>query len=673
MPSLWPPFLPSCGPSNGPPSPCRSPLAAAVLVAAVAAVVTALVTAVVSTGSLVAAEQAAEQADGGSSTAASPKDVRDLLDAAAKLLAEGRPGKAADVAAEAAKGIEQLANQDKPPAGLRSLWDRCRSLRDDIALEGVDVARIALAPLRAAGPKGAAARPGTPAAMPPVRQAAASAMGFSRQVAPILVRHCGGCHIAGRKGGFQMASYAGLMKTGVVQPGVGEASRLVEVILSGDMPRGGGKVSPEDVAILTKWIDAGAPFDGPDPEASIDLITRQATAAAPATAAAVAATPSKPAKGGVSFAADVAPVLLEHCAGCHDATNPESNLSMATLERLSRGGRGGAPFLAGKGADSLLVKKIKGGGGIEGQRMPLGKDPLPDAVIAKIQAWIDQGAAIDMLTPKDDLAAVASAGRARTLSHESLRPVRFEAGRRLWSRAIPDERPTVTDRGDVRVVGNLSGPRLESLAGRAEEVARRLQDDMAGGSVILKGGMVVYAFAKPYDFSSFWQTVFSDERPKGVTSGAGVSGDVAYAAIIAGGDDTEAADVTATLTEQMAAAALLGRGAPAWFARGAGRALATKAAPKAAVVQAWRRQVPEAVARMGSVADVMAGRGDPEIAAGAAGGFVTTLAGGPRLPALVKQLDEGVAFEQAFQRVYRTAAQAAFEAWCGQQSRAGRK
>lgn len=656
-------FLRSGDPSTVAPTPSPTVLSAAVLVAAVVMVT------VVSTGSLLAAEQA----DRGSSTASSPKAIRDLLDDAAKLLAEGRPGKAADVAAEAAKGIEQLANQDKPPSGLRSLWDRCRSLRDDIALEGVDVERIVLNPLRAAGPKGGSPRPGTPAAMPPARQAAASAVGFSRQVAPILARHCGGCHIAGRKGGFQMASYAGLMKTGVVQPGVGEASRLVEVILSGDMPRGGGKVSPDDVAILTKWIDAGAAFDGPDPEASIDVIVRQATAAAAPTAATpVAATPSKPVKGGVSFAADVAPVLLEHCAGCHDAANPESNLSMATLERLSRGGRGGAPFMSGKGADSLLVKKLKGVG-IEGQRMPLGKDPLPDAVIAKIKTWIDQGAAIDMLTPKDDLAAVASAGRARTLSHEALRPVRFEAGRRLWSRAIPDERPTVEDRGDVLVVGNLSGPRLESLAGRAEEVARRLQEDLAGGSVILKGGVVVYAFAKAYDFSSFWQTVFSDERPKAVTSGAGVTGDVAYAALIAGGDDAEAADVTATLTEQMAAAALLGRGAPAWFARGAGRALATKAAPKAAVVQAWRRQVPEAVARMGSVADVMAGRGDPEAAAGASGGFVTTLAGGPRLPALVKQLDEGVAFEQAFQRVFRAAPQAAFEAWCAQQSRAGRK
>jgi hypothetical protein len=39
----------------------------------------------------------------------------------------------------------------------------------------------------------------------------------------------------------------------------------------------------------------------------------------------------------------------------------------------------------------------------------------------------------------------------------------------------------------------------------------------------------------------------------------------------------------------------------------------------------------------------------------------------------VKQLDEGVAFDGAFQRVFRTPPQTAFEAWYAQQSRAARK
>jgi len=605
------------------------------------------------------------------------KQVHELLDEASVLLADGKAGKAADKTAEAARQIAELSRQDRMPSGLRSLWEKCRSVKNEIALEGADVDRIELPPLAAGGGKGssatpAASKPASPMPAGKTAAAVARSTGFTAQVAPILAKHCGGCHIAGRKGGFQMVSYAGLMKTGMVQPGAGAASRLVEVILSGDMPRGGGKVSPDEVGVLMRWIDAGAPFDGADPTLPLDALARQAAAAAQPPAPKPTAVKLK--EGEVSFAAEVAPVLLEHCAGCHDATNPESNLSMATLERLLRGGRGGPPLVAGKGAESLLVKKIKGAG-IEGQRMPLGKDPLPDAVIATIQAWVDQGLKLDMLTPKDDLAVVAAAGRARSLTHESLRPVRFEAAKRLWARAIPDERPVVEERGDVMVLGNLSSTRMKAMADQAEDVGGRLRDELAGGSSLVKGGVVVYAFAKSYDFSSFWQTVFADERPRGVSAGAGIAGDVVYAAFAAAADDEDdVADATAALTEQMAVAALLGRGVPNWFARGCGRSLAMKAAPKSAVVQKWRRELPEAMQRMGPAADVLDGRAPSQTTAAVAGGFVTPLlATGGRLPALVKQLDGGAGFDQAFQSVFRGPPRGAFEAWCAQQARNGRK
>ena len=366
---------------------------------------------------------AAEPASGAAVNAL--KEIRETLDAGKKLLEEGKPGKAAARVAEASQAIEALAAEGTAPtAGLRSLWERCRSLRNDLELEGADVSGISRAPLKngaakagtakASSSKAAAGKPaGKPmdseapaagaakpvaAAQPAAKPAAKPALTFTAQVAPILSRHCGGCHIAGRKGGFQMVSYAGLMKTGMVQPGAGESSRLVETILSGDMPRGGGKVSPEDVGVLMKWIDAGAPFDGPDPTAPIDGLARQATAPPPAVAPTKPIVAVKLKAGDVSFAADVAPVLLEQCAGCHDAMQPEANLSMVTLERLLRGGRGGSPVVSGKGAESLLIKKLKGAG-IEGQRMPLGKPPLADDVIALIQKWIDQGATLDLLTP----------------------------------------------------------------------------------------------------------------------------------------------------------------------------------------------------------------------------------------------------------------------------------
>jgi len=624
---------------------------------------------------------------GPSSAEPTPKELRAELDAAAALIADGAPAKAAARLAETARSLGELAGRDKPPAGLRALLDRCRSLREDLELEGVDVAAIVLPSPKAAAakppaspaastapaPASAAASTGKPAA--PGRPVAKPAEGFTAQVAPILARHCGSCHIAGRKGGFQMTSYAGLMKTGMVQPGAGEASRLVETILSGDMPRGGGKVSPDEVGVLIRWINAGAAFDGPDPTVPLDGLARASTAATQAPPpAAVQAVKLK--DGEVSFAAAVAPVLVEHCSGCHDATQPESNLSMATLERLLRGGRGGPPIVSGRGGESLLVKKLKGAGA-EGQRMPLGKQPLPDDVIKTIETWIDQGIKLDMLSPKDDLQAVAAAGRSRHMDHAALLKVRFAAGRRLWTQAIPDEKPVAEARGDVLVLGNLPQPRLAKLADVAGDVGRKLQADLVGGEKpLVKGGVVVYGLAKSYDLSSFWQAVHSEERPRGATADAGASGDVVYAAFTPpAGDAAEAeADTVATLTEQLAAAALAGRNVPGWFARGAGRALAMRAAPKAAAVQAWKRELPAALQRSGSAADVLAGHGDASATAVVGAAFVGSLAPSPaRLAQLVAQLDQGVPFDAAFTAVFRGTPQKLLESWAAQAARSPRR
>ena len=93
---------------------------------------------------------------------------------------------------------------------------------------------------------------------------------------------------------------------------------------------------------------------------------------------------------------------------------PDGNLSMVTLASLLRGGANGAPIIAGEGAASLLVRKLKGRD-IEGQPMPLGKPSLPPEVIATIETWIDQGVKLDLLTAQTALTTVAAAGRARMI------------------------------------------------------------------------------------------------------------------------------------------------------------------------------------------------------------------------------------------------------------------
>ena len=83
-------------------------------------------------------------------------------------------------------------------------------------------------------------------------------MSFTKNVAPILVNRCGRCHVSDSKGDFNMGTFAALMKGPpegvVIFAGDTVGSRLIETIETGDMPRGGGKVTPDELKLLKEWI-----------------------------------------------------------------------------------------------------------------------------------------------------------------------------------------------------------------------------------------------------------------------------------------------------------------------------------------------------------------------------------------------------------------------------------
>lgn len=587
-----------------------------------------------------------------------PREIRGRIDAAAKLAASGKPDEAVTALVEAAAGLEALAAAPQPSTAVRPLVDRAAAVRRRLERDGVDVSAIVLPETKqpAAAPRG---RPNQPAA---------AAISFAKDVAPILASRCGGCHVSGKKGNFQMVSYEGLMKTGMVQRGQGEASRLVEVILSGDMPRGGGKVSPAEVGTLMKWIDGGAPCDV-DPSLALDAVVRGASPP-PVPVAVAAPKPVKLAEGEVSFASQVVPVLLDACVNCHGEGETEANFDMRTLESLVKGGRTGGAITAGEGAGSLLVKKLRGKD-IDGQRMPLGKEPLPDDVIAMIERWIDEGARIDLLTAKDPLDALAAAGRAARLSDGELAGIRETAARKVWRQAIPDEEPLVERRDGVCVVGNLSAPRMAELAAAAEALWSRIGTDLAGDDgPFLKGGVVLFAFRQGYDYSAFWQNVVGRERPRGAQGHAGVAGDAVYGAVLVPSDADAVDDLRLTMAEQMATAALLGRGLPEWFASGAGRVAAQRAAPKAPLVATWKKELPAAVRGVGAAADFFKGAADPAARTAAAGGFVAAISGGGgKLRQFLRLLAEDGDFDTSFTKAFRGAPQQLYEAWAAKEGR----
>ena len=99
---------------------------------------------------------------------------------------------------------------------------------------------------------------------------------FEREVRPILVERCQGCHGAEeQKGDLRLDARAAILEGGLsgpaIEPGDPEASLLVEVIGYEDSLRMPPKsrLPAAEVEALTKWVALGAPWpDGPEADGS---------------------------------------------------------------------------------------------------------------------------------------------------------------------------------------------------------------------------------------------------------------------------------------------------------------------------------------------------------------------------------------------------------------------
>jgi len=117
---------------------------------------------------------------------------------------------------------------------------------------------------------------------------------FVRDVAPILQKHCVACHGPGKaEGTWRADSLAALVAAGAsgargFTAGDRDASEALARITSSDpdlrMPLDGEPLSAEDIGAISRWIDAGLPFDGVAAEALlVDQIPPPVHPPAPAT------------------------------------------------------------------------------------------------------------------------------------------------------------------------------------------------------------------------------------------------------------------------------------------------------------------------------------------------------------------------------------------------------
>lgn len=489
----------------------------------------------------------------------------------------------------------------------------------------------------------------------------ANQVSFVRDVAPMLSSKCGSCHINGSRGGFSLASYRDLMRGSreggrVIVPGDGATSLITELIQSGDMPRGGGRVTPQELNKLVMWITQGAKFDGTDETTNLRELKPSGTPAREKKPEPEMKGPkfAKPTgKETVSFALDVAPILSSKCSECHGGNNPDSGLSFMNFARLLKGGDGGEIVHGGKPETSSLVRRITGE---DMPRMPQNRPPLSNEEIETIRTWVREGATFDGPDASLTLPRVTSLVQAERATPEELNAMRVESARRMWKLATPDEAPASTETEHYYLLGNLPEARLHEIGVEAERLTKDLFKLFGHpkGKPLAKGRVTILVFAQRIDYSEFGLMVRKQQTPKGERGNSGYDIVDAYAAVQMS-VDTEPGD-TRVLAQQLAAVYLGERTSgrlPDWLIEGLSRAAAARAAPKDQMVEQWKEGIASAARSISKPKDLLTGKLPPAKAKillyGFAEGFLRREG---KLHKVINDVAAGKPFDVALEQAY---------------------
>lgn len=279
---------------------------------------------------------------------------------------------------------------------------------------------------------------------------------LEQHVRPLLTRLCQRCHGPTlHKAELDLSSVSGLLKGSesgpVVVPGKPDESELYKLVASGEMPPEPDKrLSRDEVALVRRWIEAGAVLNAPQSAAR------------------------------TLHQHDILPILMLRCATCHGRQKQEGGLDVRSRAALLKGGKSGPALVLAKPDQSLLVQRIHAG------EMPPKKQlaaasvkPVESGELEKLRRWIADGA------PELEVRPDAPNGEPDSLVSE--------ADRRFWSFQPPRHvdvplaapSPLTESRGahaiDAFVAQRLHEHQL-TLAPAADRstLARRLSFDLLG-------------------------------------------------------------------------------------------------------------------------------------------------------------------------------------------------
>lgn len=121
----------------------------------------------------------------------------------------------------------------------------------------------------------------------------------------------------------------------------------------------------------------------------------------------------------IDFATQIQPILTAKCAGCHGEEKAAAKLRLDSADQIGAFEEKDHLLVAGKPDESELYQRLVLPAD-DKKRMPKGADPLPEAEVALIKQWIEQGAVMavaaavttpapaDAAMPADDAAKKAA-------------------------------------------------------------------------------------------------------------------------------------------------------------------------------------------------------------------------------------------------------------------------
>lgn len=406
---------------------------------------------------------------------------------------------------------------------------------------------------------------------------------FESDVAPIIRENCLNCHGANNpRGNLRLDTYANMGRGGqsgpLLLPRIPQRSHIMARITTDNdqarMPKGGDRLSDEQINIIGRWIAGGAEFDGEDMTQPIGQ----------------SAVPPKPpikvvmADGSetVSFKNDIAPWIVNVCSGCHNGRRKSGGYDLSTFETLLQGGESGTTVVPGDPDSSYIVDLVLRQDPL---KMPAGNMVnLKRSQAVALETWIKEGAHFDGTDPKATIrslvptAAELEAQRLMTMSDQEFTERRKTQAKELWERVSPRQNAESVTTDNLYVYGNAPQSRLQQIADWGEAKVAQLteQYELPAGEKPWRGRLIVFVGKERFDYTEFNTVLMNRQTPRTVSGHAVVSNNFAdaYIAMHDVGDDATDQQLPAQqLTNSLIAQAFLMRGGgslPDWLQQGFG-------------------------------------------------------------------------------------------------------